>query len=572
MPDEVVIVWENDNPATEALLEEWAVKSAAEINTIIWPKLTGLFGKPPQGKLVAILLSPLVRRSYETTDDCKIARIRLGTQDVNTLAHELTHALVDLRFPEKCNSSETLWLHEATATWAEHFVYPRNNREHASAPSFLRRPEVELEKYESTPDDRPGPEHQYGAYLWFLYITRGSDSGAHYVRETWDAIFNHDSLGAIEEAIGSLGGFRGEWPQFALYNWNRKADFEVTATGSSEKGKPYRYYSKWDKLVEKAREMTPAPVKVRLNGKTSATYSLEHTIPHLAARYFHYDFKADNAIRSLSFTHPYWSGSEPTARVQAIVKIRDQEWKPAEDWTDSEKIFFCRDKPAEDVEELVIVISNSEFKNRSHVLSDVGNFVNPAELKVFALGCEPWIGSVEFSYTNSLQVLGAREDVTETATGTNIVFDLVDPENGTYRATSGLVTWNHAGSFSGGGLECSGEATGTFLVAAGESQMTVTTFSPPVGDDSTLFYSGIGEVNMLQTNIDFIFYGCTPAGIYPPQQQQLFRRWLTTNAPIPLGSFDKIITDADGSLVMKGSSKQGPMKWQWEFKQARKAQ
>jgi hypothetical protein len=84
--------------------------------------------------------------------------------------------------------------------------------------------------------------------------------------------------------------------------------------------------------------------------------------------------------------------------VQAIVKIRDQEWKPAEDWTSLKEKFFCRDKPAEDVEELVIVISNSKFNDRTHVLTDINSTGgSPTELKISALGCSPWIGTASNS-------------------------------------------------------------------------------------------------------------------------------------------------------------------------------
>lgn len=569
--DEVAIYWDQDDILGDAYKLE-AERIAPEIKNVIWPRLTGLFGKPGPGRSVRIFLGadPKIKRSFETTINCTTALIKLVTTNLNTLAHELTHALVDLNYPAKCNASDYLWLHEATAKWAEHFVYPNNkSRVHGVAPWFLSKPESPLE----TRND----EHEYGAYLWFFYITQGATfdkpDRAQFVPMTWNATWittaPNDSLGAIEEAIGSLGGFRGEWPQFVLYNWNRKRTITYGATGE---GKPYRYYANWDKLNHKAKEMTPDPVKVRLNGKASATYPLAHVIPHLAARYFHYDFKGDNAIRSLTFTHPYANGSEPTARVQAIVKIRDQEWKPAEDWTSFSKKSLCRDKPVEDVEELVIVISNSEFTDRSHVLSDAGNFVDPAELKVSGLGCSPWIGSVQFSSSLDAVDIGTHIRQTETATASNVIFDLVDPDNGTYEATSGIVTWSHTGSASlgFGAMQCSGEAFGTYLVAAGFNQLIVSDFNPltgDVGDGSTIFYHAQGGGNPL--SYEPIIYNCTPSGTWPPIAQGGFIGWILTKLD------EKIITDPDGSLAMRGEYTQtGPdatTKWTWSLKQVKKA-
>src|SRR3989344_2421820 len=568
--DEVAIYWDQDDTLGDTYKLE-AERIAPEIKNVIWPRLTGLFGKPGPGKIVKIFLGvdPKVKRSFTWSVDCTEASIGLvSTTDLDTLAHELTHALVDLNYPARCNASkrsDTKWLTEATATWAEHFVYPKNNREHRTAPEFLREPESPLE----TRNDG----HEYGAYLWFLYITQGATfdkpDRAQFVPMTWNAIASKDSLGAIEQAIGSLGGFRGEWPQFVLYNWNRKKIITYGATGE---GQPYRYYANWDKLNHKAKEETSDQVKVRLNGKASATYPLAHVIPHLAARYFHYDFKGDNAIRSLTFTHPYANGSEPTARVQAIVKIRDQEWKPAEDWTSFSKKSLCRDKPAEDVEELVIVISNSEFTDRSHVLSDAGNFVDPTELKVSALGCNPWVGSVQFSSSLDSADIGTHIIQNETATASNVIFDLVDPDNGTYKATSGIVTWSHTGSASlgSGAMQCSGEAFGTYLVAAGFNQLIVSDFNPltgDVGDGSTIFYHAQGGGPPL--SYEPIQYNCTPSGTWGPPSQGTFLAWIQTNID------EKTITDPDGSLAMRGEYTQsGPgstVKWTWNLKQVKKA-
>lgn len=471
---------------------------------------------------------------------------------------------------------------EATAVWAEHYIYPdgattypggnRGNSEHVFAPSFLEYPNLELESEFKT--------HEYGAYLWFFYITRGVDSGAHYVRETWDAAATHDSLGAIEQAIGSLGGFRGEWPQFVLYNWNRKKKTSTRfgVPGEREIGQPYRDYAKWDKLDHNAKEVTPDPVKVRLNGKASYPYPLAHTIPHLAARYFHYDFTADNAIRSLTFTHPYAGGSEPTAKVQAIVKIRGQEWKPAEDWTSFSQKTLCLDKPAEDVEELVIVISNSEFTNRSHDLSNV------AELKVSALGCSPWIGTVDYSLTVD-QVPDVNnqfngEKVSETVS-TTVTFEVSGPGFGfekIYHATNGIATWHHVGSISSGELQCSGTGSGVADVGSVVGRLIVTELPPPLGDGSTVYYQGKGRAAA-----GMIFpYTCTSPRLPPSQRDVSFGAfdWFKTRLLSLDPDLNEAATiDTDGSLVMRGkfSEQRGDVtvglhieEWRWDLKQVRR--
>lgn len=581
----VRVWWDAGNAATA--VQDWldAIRIRDEIDSKIWSKLTQLLGEPlpdAGGELEggdSRLDIFLVRGSGALTASrrtgCYVEvpgfiRLGEGVDRTNSMvAHELTHAILMARkLKGGCGNffSEFAWMHEATATWAEHFVYPLVNFEHRTAPWFLEEPEVELEKYEPLINNKP---HQYGAYLLFFYLTRVvNDAAGNVVRNTWNAAAGTDSLRAIEAAIGNLGGFMDVWPQFVLRNWNR----EFAA------GQPYRDYYLWDKLDARAKEeVTEAP---SLSGKASVTYSLAHRIPHLAARYFHYDLSGDNAIRTLSFTHPYWGGQEATAKVQAIVKIRGQDWRVAEDWTSIQKKTFCRDKPAEDVEELVIVISNSKFTDRTHVLSDINSSGGPpTQLKVSALGCSPWIGSVQFNYTDTFDEPGSQITVSETASAIDVVFEFVDgdEDSANYKATGGVVNWRHTGtaSFGFGAVQCAGEAAGAFLASAEFSTLWVAKLDPPIGDDSTWFYSGKGLVaNYPQQVVVPIDYACNVGGRYPPTHQLKFLNWLETNPSIMPRDIDhKLIPDAEGNLVMRGSSNFGGGRytWSWEFKQTRKS-
>jgi hypothetical protein len=431
--------------AANAPVSQWVVESTANVNVHwdqglrptdgvkakefavelerVWPKLTGLLGVPLSktnsgmgGPLEVWMvdIATVVKRSgdkeadavtlyYPSSGPCQdqvpAFMVVTANSDFATLVHEFTHVILSrYKLKTGCFWREYYWMEEATATWAQHYIYPGPpHSEHPYAPSFLSKPEVSLESLANG--------HQYGAYLWFFYITRGVDSGAHYVRETWDAAANLDSLSAINSVIP--GGFKDVWPEFVLYNWNRMVPRGVSFGGA---GEPYRYYAKWDQLNEKAAEATN--ILVNLNGKASAKYTLAHSVPHLAAQYFHYDFTTDSNIRSLTFSNPYADGNEPTAKVQAIVKIRGQNWKPAEDWTKFDRKKLCRDLPSEDFEELVIVISNSEFVTRKGIIQGVD-----AELEVSNFGCEVWQGTIDHSYEAT--VPEAKTTTTSTA---NVVF------------------------------------------------------------------------------------------------------------------------------------------------------
>ncbi|HET6410237.1 MAG TPA: hypothetical protein VFG14_20270 [Chthoniobacteraceae bacterium] len=275
-------------------------------------------------------------------------------------------------------------MHEATATWAEHFAYPDPNPEHGGngrrgAYSYLQDPTYSLDEVD---DDR-----EYGAYLWFFFLTRGNSAGnPPYVREIWNAAAEQDSLAAVNSAIHDIGGFERQFPEFALYNWNRMDDG----------AEPYRYYHTWDKLRHKAKVNGNGPIKMKLNGRPTAVETMAHLLPYLSADYFHFDFESDPTIRVIDFINPvYFTGAFPGAKVQAILKIRGQPWKAAENWTALASKRFCRDRPAEDLEQLVIVISNSQH-TAGPVLGTIGD---APEIHVSSLGCNPWEGTVRFTRT-----------------------------------------------------------------------------------------------------------------------------------------------------------------------------
>jgi len=55
----------------------------------------------------------------------------------SNIAHEFMHA-IQFAFDLAGSRSEYWWLGDATATWAEHYVFPSENMEHPDAPDYLR--------------------------------------------------------------------------------------------------------------------------------------------------------------------------------------------------------------------------------------------------------------------------------------------------------------------------------------------------------------------------------------------------------------------------------------------------
>jgi hypothetical protein len=131
---------------------------------------------------------------------------------------------------------------------------------------------------------------------------------------------------------------------------------------------------------------------------------------------------------------------------------RNGQWtRPPLDWTDEERVSLCLEKPEEDVDELVIIVTNSDHQDRMHTF-DVG----PIELVASPIGCQGWSGTVsaEVNYF----------DATFSVTVDNVLFQHRegDLDNERYigytLVSAGTVTWHVDGTWPGG-CEASGTMT-----------------------------------------------------------------------------------------------------------------
>jgi hypothetical protein len=453
---------------------ETAVALADEIDRKIWPSLTGLFREPPldaDGRLQVYLVDAANMATLYTSTPgnealglatiCagNVPRIYLNRDkkaEINqTAAHEIFHA-ISSSYSRAAACGEARWLGEATATWAEHFVYPCVQSEQGFAPHFLNEPTTSLE-------DATG-RHEYGAYLWFLFATRlargtcepgGRSGDAAYAPRVWNALSFVDSVHAVDIAISEADGLTKKWHEFVLHDWNR----------DQRQRKPYSNYWNTDQMPHRARESQgDEPVHVNLGGAVAKAYKLPHTVRHLGATYFHFDLTQDSTIRRVRLVQPYSNNSSGNVKVQAIVKT-PRGWQQAVDWTGSDEKTLCRDKEDENFQELVIVISNSEFDDRSFVLRDDNG--SRTKLKVSALGCSNWKGSAtgDFHSSDPEDVIHATTDATELKLELDNESWLDDADIQQFRVNGGNVSWTYTENWTPGGFRCTGDFTGSYGLA-----------------------------------------------------------------------------------------------------------
>lgn len=456
---------------------------------------------------------------------------------VMTLVHELFHVFQYTYDVEEFGLHvDYKWLMEATAQWAQHYYSPEGNSglEQRAAPFFLDEPEKSL--------DETNKKREYGAYLFFLYLTEKFGDGI--MKSVWDATTGADALHAVDSAIP--GGFRERWPEFALYNWNQDKE---------------NHYEQWDSLTTHAASrggMLLAP------GRPDQHIDLVVDLPHLSATYKHFTFTPEarsfaflNGITfnlttgprpplfSIEFGEQYqWSDRDDELRNAATVQVlikKNGEWQTSEKWTEEQYKPFCRQKDDEKIDEIVLIFANSSLDSDA-TLQPVEK---PPMLIVTNMGCK-WDGEANFDLAGNLEAAVGDLKVT-------FEIERTPQDPMTYRD-----------SFLGYPLAMAGKAKFTAKGKIGDCSVDdggdlpireIVQFSynfAPLGSEThrkVLFPMNIPQtipvdvqcpgVGTVETSIGF---GTT----YPPLPDEMF--------------------DVDSEGVVKGEEDEIDGHWEWEFK------
>lgn len=337
----VRVWWEAENDATDRRKAELILDA---VDTKIWPAIKALMGREPMldgggacsGPDEAIDLS-LVDVDTDTTigsafgscgSSTHILLKRSRPNPLPWVAHELFHA-VQFSYDVADSCSSYAWLREATAQWFMDYVSspvygigitPDNAEWLYGAPElYLDNPEVSL-------DSTNPKHHEYGSYLFFLFLARFDTPNL--IPAVWNGVGTMSSVDATAAPLG--GNLDAAWREFVKDNWNR---------GSVDA------YRTWDGLT--AQVADPDEFALR---KGSEINTIE--VDHLASKYLTFVPTKDVTLLKLDIETPDLAG----LGVQAIIEYADGTTK-VEDWTGDDHAELCLTDPK--VEKVTLVFSNS---------------------------------------------------------------------------------------------------------------------------------------------------------------------------------------------------------------------
>jgi len=500
--------WKKSRPQDAAVANAYLMA----MDNDIWPKLTALMGRVPRSDAAVscnggsgdldVYLDPNEPRSYQASHNgtgCGAHPTYIVMNPAKSrliLAHEFMHSIQKAYAVSGgwCND-EFAWLSEATAMWAEDYVYPTVDEEHGQAPWFFD-PAGTVQPLELTDD-----HHEYGAYLFFFFATHYLGDNP-LVRRAWESGESSDSVTAVNKAIP--GGFAAVWDKFAVYNWNRP---------------PYDQYQKWDQLAVQPK-LYGSNTTWLINAPVLLDFGyLATNSPHLSLTYQHFKFEGteprlitfyngltyelkDKPAEPMPYMEPFDDGTRQYdfvtlppddikgVKIQALFKIEGQSDWTLEDWTGKPYVSFCRDAKAERLQELVIIYSNSEFSPRTYRV-DAKNLV--PKLQASDIGCWRYGGSASTELTG-VGPFGHFEDRQQVS---SVAFERMDVHpNIPYPAIRFRVAtgqWQRTYDVANPSIGCSGHATASTTLGPSTGTGGLAVLAGASSGPSVRAYSGNGN-------------------------------------------------------------------------------
>jgi hypothetical protein len=259
-----------------------------------------------------------------------------------TMAHELFHAFQNaMNLDGTRDGNDWHWFVEASAVWAEWAFVP------SAAP-------VAVAVYFPWSQDTPfalssnRSENEYWSFTWPLFMDE--EAGFDSVAKAWHAIEGKVGPEALNQAIDGELSFRDNFHVFAMRTWNKELGIgdpmdpllpePPTGPTRLQPGGPQRH----------------ADITLLPSPPGDLVHDVSESIPGLDAAYSRFEVDPDVGQLILDFNGLF----PPAAQDRdALVKIRDKGWEHRE--LEPGPTTWCMDNPDDDVEELIVIISNHEF-------------------------------------------------------------------------------------------------------------------------------------------------------------------------------------------------------------------
>ncbi len=335
------------------------------------------------------------------------------------LAHEFLHAL-QLTMDRQASCKDTEWFDEATAQWVMDHVVPTIAQglpgEFGMEPgvgnvasNYPKSGPVLAEYLYSghlVSIEKPGTElklNGYSGYIFFQYLarTKGPDT----IKQIFDAMAGGKNS---VESIAAVVDMKAVWPEFANPLWIGYEDkvLDYWATEDEYWFGLAQVYAQVPtlKTIPQDQKDRQKSLKVDQKGQKTAEFPLlanalafsgNYEIELRSVLYEHLKF-TDATVHAVVFYNPI--AGQPNnsfMKLQALRKIGGK-WQAPEDWTNDAFKTWCLDNQDERLEELLLIVNNSEANRSAEVPFLIGKD-SPMKIATSNVGCWRWFGTASLT-------------------------------------------------------------------------------------------------------------------------------------------------------------------------------
>ena len=253
-----------------------------------------------------------------------------------TLAHEVFHAY---QYAFKYREPADDWWSEATAVWAEDFIYGGDNTEQDWLHVFIEHPDTSL-------FDQHNPDnHHYGAYIFPYFYSE--NYGDDYMRQTWEGCESAgDCLKAVDQVID--GGFKKQWKEFTMWNYNKE---------------PVKKYTDINGFKDVSSDAGGKTGQEMLTADPEDNIEIDMMNPLSAYLTDAINIADPDKVKKLKFKNlkDFTDLNESTG-IKALIFYENGR-KEVEDWSKLKERSFCIENKDENFSHIMLIFSNGDMKD-----------------------------------------------------------------------------------------------------------------------------------------------------------------------------------------------------------------
>jgi CARDB len=380
------------------------------------------------------------------------------------LAHEFMHVL-QYTYTRSAPCADYQNIDEATATWAIDYVYPSDNMEQDWSTYLWKNYLPSLAK------------NDYDGWNFFMYLEEVMSPNA--ISDIYAAMTSQDPWAAVDSVV--TDGLGTAFPDFLRKAWN-----QIPENSN---------FVDWDGIGKTPALATDGaggtgPRPVRYN----QPFEMKMELQALGHAYYYLTFEDDDIVK-IKFENAL--DGILGIDTHAFVKLADGTWR-TEDWTNKDKVTFCRDKANEDVKELVIIVANSvpdldNTEKATNKITTTGDCLPEKYIGSFS-GAQRGVDMPEIPYETPLETWSGNVTFTRYTGTCNGEWWCFDSAYQAYTAEAGSGSWS-----ANGGNPCNVTAGGSYALVplgSGEEAVLVVRKRP---DASHTYSTYKGSISIVET-------------------------------------------------------------------------